>query len=513
MTCTSCSAPAAPCSGTNGAPLEGVVREYPPIEAPLDCESRFVVDRNTKKGYFWNDLATPPVWECVAFCGGTTPVNPCPTQPTCGNPQIFAQSAGPLARGEFLMTSPPSCSAAIGTTSYQWFKRTTVDTAISGATASNYIVPLSDSAGGNYLLKVTLTFPGCQPVTVESNVLSMTDANACQAPGIGGMDGVVFRAGTNSSGNFSVGPVTQAPTVSGFPAGVTPTVTGPNQYGNYVVSWTGIPTTAGASYDVRVTATNACVGQTATTITNVQPLNGSGTVQTANAACPTPTLGTVDLPQALVGVPYLGTFQILNATSYGFSGAFGAQFASSGLTQSTTQQGNNLLVTIQGTTTQALNTAIAVEVQAFNDCSGGSQTIASLTVKPSWTVQLSGPVTISATSAPPCINCITGNPVVALTMATACLAPSVVVGRMEDPGDGGALVFVPISNAITLQSVSPTATQVIAAGGTLSMTFVYDGSLFTPRDHQETLIARLTWNNGTTTEHNIVLCGGCNPGS
>lgn len=512
MSC-GCSTPAAPCVGESGTPVQGVVREYPPIEAPLDCELPFAIDRLTKKAYYWDHLATTPAWKCVAFCGQVTPPpNPCPTQPTCGNPVIFQQSAGPTYRGEIILSSPPTCTAAIGSTSYQYYKRTTVDTPIAGATSANYLVPLTDVEGGTYVLKMTLTFPNCQPVTVESNTVVFTNENACPSIGVGGMDGVVFRVGTESSGNFAVGPVTQAPAVTGFPTGVTPSVVGPNQYGNYTVSWTGTPTTAGQAWDVRVSATNACAGKTPTTITNTQPLQGSGTVQVANAPCATPTIGTVNLPQALVGVPYSGTFQILNATSYGFSGAFGAQFASSGLTQQTTVQGNNLLVTIQGTTMFALNTGIDLEIQAFNNCVGGSQSQASLTVKPGWTVQLSGPVTISATSTPPCINCITGNPVVELTMASACLAPSVVVGRMEDPGDGGALVFVPISDAITLQSVSPTATNVIAAGGTLSMTFVYDGSLFLPRDHQETLIVRMTWNNGTTTEHNIVLCGGCNPG-
>lgn len=368
--------PAVPCQDGSGTVPEIVRGSNPTGSSLVPGEFPIAINRTTKKAFYFNKYKIPPVWEEMNGCGsGPGPVV------TCSDPVVASQSAGANFRALFGLYTPPSCSSAITQVAYQWYRSVNGATAlpISGATASDYSVPLTDIEGGDYFLRVTITAGGSQ-IVKNSNSLHLTATPTCPAIVVGNMNSVTFKVDTASTGSFTIGPATGGVSATGFPSGITRTITGPDAGGIYTVSWTGTPTTNGQTYDVTVSATNNCGnGLQAVSISNQHVAGGSGTVQPAEVLnyCTLPSLGAVSLPQAMVGVPYAGSVQLLNATSFVASGL------PAGLSANSTINGANLIVEITGTPT-ATQAASTLTWNVTNGAANCTQRSADLQIKAGW---------------------------------------------------------------------------------------------------------------------------------
>jgi hypothetical protein len=197
----------------------------------------------------------------------------------------------------------------------------------------------------------------------------------CSMPAASPVTGQTFQVGVVPAWTFTVGPVTSAPTISGQPAGVTPVVSALVS-GVATVSWTGSPSTSGQSYDLRVTAQNACSGGIATSITNSAVVGGTGTVAAASGGggggggsqpCTTPAVVSGLTPATMqVGVAYSGTITFSNTTAATLAGL------PAGLTAGTLA-GNSLPVTGTPTTSGSYS----VSANLTNACGTGTAAQAS----------------------------------------------------------------------------------------------------------------------------------------
>jgi hypothetical protein len=132
------------------------------------------------------------------------------------------------------------------------------------------------------------------------------------APTINGISNNIFQINVTYSGSITINNCTSASIVNGtLPSGLN--WSGSQSGSNYVITISGIPSTALQNYDIKVDATNAPAGFSANTVNGVSA--GSGRVRPRN--CLTPPTVTLNNTEFIEGTPYTGKLTITNANILG----------------------------------------------------------------------------------------------------------------------------------------------------------------------------------------------------
>lgn len=149
----------------------------------------------------------------------------------------------------------------------------------------------------------------------------------------------------NGTAPFALGAIT------GLPTGTTASISG----NTIVLTET---TSAVGSFNYSIPITNCSAG----TVTVTGSIN-----VTSQPVCPPPSITNISIPNATVGVAYLGSIVVLNATSVSVSGV------GNGLTSGTPDvSGTTIIIPISGTPTST--GTLTLLVSATNNCGGGSST-------------------------------------------------------------------------------------------------------------------------------------------
>ena len=304
----------------------------------------------------------------TGFSGGTLAISAAPV--VCPSPSV----------GLLLSTS-----ATAGT----YFSTTMTIFSATTAAITNLPAGLSQSgaaSGANYVITVTgtPTIAGSTPLLVNatnacgggstatsvtgqgSSTLVVASANACPTPdAIWWSPPPVGKVGTAFSGTLLIGDATSA-TITNLPAGLSQSGAIVED-GNYLITVTGTPTTAG-DVAILVNAVNACGGGFTTSSASGI---GAGTfvINPLLVDCPTPYAGSWTGKTGAATIDFDETLTVINATSATITN----------LPSWATQTGaphptypNWYTIRVQGTPPTPESTDLLIN--ATNACGGGSNT-------------------------------------------------------------------------------------------------------------------------------------------
>jgi len=276
--------------------------------------------------------------------------NPCTTaQNTTATAVNDTASAGTIGVAQTVNVAANDTECTIGTTTYILEgARVGATVSLSSVSGIATVTPTATSWNFQYAIY-------CNGVKISSNAtVSGTAVSSCvnvtlSSNSLGGSvqvgNSVTGNIVVNGTAPFALGAIT------GLPTGTTASISG-----NTIVL-TGT-TSAVGSFNYSIPITNCSAG----TVTVTGSIN-----VTSQPVCPPPSITNISIPNATVGVAYLGSIVVLNATSVSVSGV------GNGLTSGTPDvSGTTIIIPISGTPTST--GTLTLLVSATNNCGGGSST-------------------------------------------------------------------------------------------------------------------------------------------
>jgi len=275
-----------------------------------------------------------------------------------------------------------------------------------------------------------------------------------------------FTVNVPVTGTITVTNATYA-TVTGLPTGVT--VASTTVSGNdLIITLQGTPTVQGESYNIQVSATNACGGG----LTTTTKTGGAGSGTVGAPTCTTPSVGTLTPLIGSTGASYSGTLVVGNATAAMITNL------PAGLSQSGAASGANYVITVTGTPTTAASTALLVD--ANNACGSGSTT-SSVTGQPGGTLVVSQSCTTPSAGTLSPLTGISGESytgTVTITNATTATITNLPAGLTQSGAASGSNYVITVTGtptAATTTSLLVDATN--ACGGGLTSSSITGASI------------------------------------
>lgn len=256
--------------------------------------------------------------------------------------------SGTIGTAQTVNVAANDTACSSGTTTYILEGSSGATVNLSSNTGVATVTPTATSWNFQYAIY-------CNGVKISSNAtVSGTAVSSCvnvtlSSNSLGGSvqvgNSVTGNIVVNGTAPFALGAIT------GLPTGTTASISG-----NTIVL-TGT-TSAVGSFNYSIPITNCSAG----TVTVTGSIN-----VTSQPVCPPPSITNISIPNATVGVAYLGSIVVLNATSVSVSGV------GNGLTSGTPDvSGTTLIIPISGTPTST--GTLTLLVSATNNCGGGSST-------------------------------------------------------------------------------------------------------------------------------------------
>ena len=256
--------------------------------------------------------------------------------------------SGTIGTAQTVNVAANDTACSSGTTTYILEGSSGATVNLSSNTGVATVTPTATSWNFQYAIY-------CNGVKISSNAtVSGTAVSSCvnvtlSSNSLGGSvqvgNSVTGNIVVNGTAPFALGAIT------GLPTGTTASISG----NTIVLTRT---TSAVGSFNYSIPITNCSAG----TVTVTGSIN-----VTSQPVCPPPSITNISIPNATVGVAYLGSIVVLNATSVSVSGV------GNGLTSGTPDvSGTTIIIPISGTPTST--GTLTLLVSATNNCGGGSST-------------------------------------------------------------------------------------------------------------------------------------------